>query len=100
MSIKANNEVEKTLQLFDDSRIEVNSMFADQLSGRIADMRASRRIYRSSAFYPAVIVLLIVLNISACMFNFAGHDNTDNEDYQVSVMASEYSIGTSDLYSN
>ncbi|MBI9017740.1 MAG: hypothetical protein JEZ07_10830 [Phycisphaerae bacterium] len=96
MNKKIEKEIELTLQrLGDDTNIEVSPMFADMLNGKIAKMHTARGVdYRSKSFYPVIIILLVVMNISACVVSFTGNSQTDqSSDYQNSVLASEYSIG-------
>ena len=96
MENRIEQEINKTLECMGDSLdIQVSPLFAENVNSRIADMRVSRSVgYRSRAFYPVAILLMVVLNIGALIISFTGQQQVDTAvENQISVIASEYGIG-------
>ena len=96
MDNRIEQEINKTLECFGGSLdIQASPLFAETLSGRIANIRVSRSVgYRNRAFYPVVIMLMVVLNFATLMASFTGQGQVNNgTEYQASVIASEYGIG-------
>ena len=98
MENRIEQEINKTLQCLDGSfDIQVSPSFAEKLNGSIAEIRVARGVvYRSRAFYPVVILLMVALNFAALTMNFGGRRQVDGgSENQASVIASEYGIGQS-----
>jgi len=96
MEDRIKQEVSKTLAFMGaGSEIQVSGDFAENLSRRIAGVRVYRGAwYRSRAFYPVVIALLIALNVAAMAIKFKVQETRGGAlDNQASVLASEYGIG-------
>ncbi len=98
MENRIEQEINRTLGCMGDSvDIQVSPLFAENLSSRIANMRVSRSVgYRSRAFYPVAILLMVILNSVALMVSFTGRGQvSEAANSQASVIASEYGIGQS-----
>ncbi len=99
MEKKIEQEINRTLACLNDNiDIQCNPRFSENLSRKISDIRVSRGLgYRNRAFYPVVIGLLAVLNITAGLVSFTEQEPINNaSDNQVSVLASEYGLGHDD----
>jgi hypothetical protein len=80
-----------------DADIEVGPLFAEKLSNKLTAISVPRGIgYQNRAFYPAAIVLLIVLNLAINIVSFKAKQtvNLVSPD-QASILANEYGIGQS-----
>lgn len=97
MANRIEQEVNKTLECLPDiPDIEVSPLFADKISSRLAHLRTPGRAgYRSRGFYPAVIALLIVLNVAAVVTGLGRRGGDANQSAtQYSALAEEYGIDT------
>lgn len=98
MKTNIQQEIDKTLGcLGEQANIEVSPLFIDGLSEKIAHLRTRRgHAYRSRAFYPVVVLLMVGLNAAALMGYFGKQQSAGDQSYDpISVVASEYGIGQS-----
>ena len=98
MENRIEQEINRTLGCMAGSiDIQVTPLFAENLSSRIAGIRVCRGVvYRSRAFYPVAILVMLLLNLTFFMANVGGQNSVSGRAYdQTSVIASEYGIGQS-----
>ncbi len=98
MDNRIEQEISKTLECMSEiSNIQVSPLFAENLSSKIAGIRVSRSVgCRNRAFYPFVIALMVVLNLTAGLVCFRGNEQVNEVDNnQSSIIATEYGIGSS-----
>ena len=91
-------QIDRTLEcLGNQADIEVNPVFIDALSDKIAHLRTRRGLaYRSRAFYPVAALLMVMLNAAALMGYFGKQQPVSDQSYDaLGVVASEYGIGQS-----
>ena len=102
MKRKIEQEIDQTLNcLNDSSSIQVSPFFIDTVSNQISHMQTRRGIgYRTQKFYPVVILLMAVLNVTVFMTGLGTRQTeTEGGSDQISVIASEYGIGQNRLAS-
>ena len=98
-------EVEKTLQCFEDfEKLEPNPFFLTRLKAKIRSFEAEqertiqpgRRLW---FLHPAVLSLLVVLNLFSAILVFRGSDThmeTDSRSQYIAAFAEEYSLNQED----
>ena len=81
----------------DDFGIQVSPVFAENLNRRMSDVSISRGAgFRSRSFYPVMIAVVLVLNLTIGLTTFTGNKFNDADaDNQLSSLASEYGMGSS-----
>lgn len=92
------HEIDQTMNCLSESdSIQVSDLFIDAVSGKISGLHTRRGIaYRSRAFYPVIVLLMVGLNLAALLGLFGKRQSAQSQSYDpVSVMASEYGIGES-----
>lgn len=98
MNHKIEQEIDRTLSCLDASdSIQPSDFFLDSLSNKLSHLRTRRGIgYRNRSFYPVVILLMVLLNLTVLLASLgAGRSATDGIYDQDSVIANEYGIGQS-----
>lgn len=102
MKNRIEQEIDKTLGCMGDGfDIHVSPLFVETLNGRIARTQIGRSVgYRSRAFYPVALLLMVVLNSCVLWASFGEQGQVvDDASYQASVIADEYGIGQSNTVS-
>jgi hypothetical protein len=98
-------EVEKTLQCFEDfEKIEPNPFFLTRLKARIRSFegekeRVSHSEWSIRGLRPALLCLLVVINIFSAILVFQGKDSqteTDTRSQSIAAFAEEYSLNQQD----
>ena len=96
------NEINLTLQCLGESAdIQVTPSFVDTLTGRLDGIHPRRGFaYPNRSFYPAMIALMVIFNLTAFFVSFKGNQQVvPASSSQVNVLAAEYSIGQNSLVS-
>lgn len=95
MKRQIEQEIDQTLNcLGENSGIEVSDLFVDAVSSKICLLQTRRGIgYQNKAFYPVVIVLMVVFNFAILAASITPRQATAQTDDPMSVIASEYGIG-------
>ena len=95
MKRQIEQEIDLTLNCLNEFKdIQVSPVFMDTLSGKISHLQMHRNIgYQSGAFYPVVIMLLVVMNIAILVESF-GKQRLESGQYdQTGIMVTEYGMG-------
>ena len=89
-------EIDRTLNCLGDADgIEVSGLFIETVSSKVNGLRGRRGPgYRSKAFYPVVIVLMVVFNLAVLAAVLVPQTQTTQTVDPMSAMASEYGIGS------
>lgn len=98
MKTNIQHEIDKTLDcLGEQGNVEVSPAFVDAFSNKIGHLHARRNLgYRSRAFYPVIVLLMVMLNAAALMGYFGKQGSASEQSYdEVAVVASEYGVGQS-----
>jgi hypothetical protein len=95
MHNRVENEVDKTLGLIKNMDIHISPDFSKKMSIRLEKVRiAEPGLYRSRAFYPVAVLILIIFNLAGgftlIAYSKSQHMNTN---YEISVLANDYGIG-------
>lgn len=91
-------EIDKTLDCLEDGLdIPFNPLFMQGLNSRMARLQVSQDPgYRRRVSYPAVIVMLLVLNLGAGWMSFkarAWQSVSETSDSPARILATEYGLG-------
>lgn len=96
MDKRIEQEINKTLNCIEGNPdIQISPLFTENLNSKIASIKVSRITgYQSFVFYPALIVLLVILNFSTGFVSFKDHKQVNgSSNNQISILANEYGIG-------
>ena len=97
MNTHIQQEIDRTLDCLGDGLdIQVNPLFVQGLTNRMARLQIKQVSgYQRRASYPAVIAILLVLNLGAGLLSFktgAWLSTAEVSDNPVSVLALEYGL--------
>jgi hypothetical protein len=97
MNKEIENEINRTLEHFNDGiDVQVSPLFAESISSRIRGVNRPGKGRYSRAFYPTVIILLLLLNVSSGLLNLQKGRADISPQEKVSILASEYGMAQDD----
>ncbi len=95
MNDRIENEINKTLESLDPGfDIQPGPDFINRVSGKVASIGKPRHLgCQSRVFYPAVILLMLLLNLAAGLVSVKGSGGVSQASAaQLSTLAGEYGI--------